>query len=159
MGALLSRESGYALRALLYLAALPKPEHVTMRTLSEALRIPYHYLAKIMQTLSRKGLLESKKGPQGGFLLRPGVRKMNVHDVLAKIGDTHYQTVCILGQENCSALYQCRLHDRWSNLVRRIDTAVFKKTLDSLAREHHRSSFSSRAHSSSKPTHHSGTNV
>ena len=65
-----SRSAEYAIRSLVYLARVPDGKFAMARHIAEEEKIPAHFLAKILQELTRKGLLRSNKGPSGGFSLR-----------------------------------------------------------------------------------------
>jgi Rrf2 family protein len=65
-----SRSAEYAIRSLVYLARIPDGKFAMARQIAEEEKIPAYFLAKILQELTRKGLLRSSKGPSGGFSLR-----------------------------------------------------------------------------------------
>jgi len=65
-----SRSAEYAIRSLVYLARIPDGKFAMARYIAEEEKLPAHFLAKILQELTRKGLLRSSKGPSGGFSLR-----------------------------------------------------------------------------------------
>src|ERR1700681_161063 len=65
-----SRSCEYAIRSFVYLARIPDAKFAMARHIAEEEQIPAHFLAKILQELTRKGLLRSYKGPSGGFSLR-----------------------------------------------------------------------------------------
>ena len=68
---LLSKSCEYAMRAALYIAAAPSGGYTSVREISEALGIPFPFLAKIAQTLTQAGILRTLRGPTGGVALRP----------------------------------------------------------------------------------------
>ena len=65
-----SRSAEYAIRSLVYLARIPDGKFAMARHIAAEEKIPAHFLAKILQELTRKGFLRSSKGPSGGFSLR-----------------------------------------------------------------------------------------
>ncbi len=69
MSILFSRQCEYAIKAVVYLAVKKDGERVATNELTRRLNIPYHFVAKILQNLTKKGLLRSTKGPRGGFSL------------------------------------------------------------------------------------------
>jgi Rrf2 family protein len=69
---LITRETDYAIRALLFMAGCKKGEVVSVGELVKALGIPRPFLRKILQVLTRRRFLESRRGKGGGFrLVRP----------------------------------------------------------------------------------------
>src|SRR3954453_6438158 len=65
-----SRSAEYAIRSCVFLARVPDGKFAMARHIAEEEKIPAHFLAKILQELTRKGMLRSSKGPSGGFSLR-----------------------------------------------------------------------------------------
>ncbi len=64
---LLTKASEYALLSLIYISQKQTPQDVD--TMAFELDIPKSFLAKILQTLAKDGLLKSFKGARGGFAL------------------------------------------------------------------------------------------
>lgn len=63
-----SKACTYAIRAALYLAVHAGPQaRLGVKEIAEALDVPKHFLAKILQQLVRNNLVSSVKGPSGGF--------------------------------------------------------------------------------------------
>ena len=66
---MLSKSSLYGIKALLYLAEEQGNNFIPINNISEQLNIPFHYLTKIFQMLSKCGFIESQKGSKGGVKL------------------------------------------------------------------------------------------
>ena len=64
---MLSRACEYAIQAVICLAKKPVGEYTLIREISEGLKIPHHFLGKVMQTLVKADILTSHKGPKGGL--------------------------------------------------------------------------------------------
>src|SRR5258708_12058787 len=75
-----SRSAEYAIRSFVYLARIPDGKFAMARHIAEQEQIPAHFLAKILQELTRKGLLLSSKGPSGGFALRTPASQIRLLD-------------------------------------------------------------------------------
>ena len=82
MSIIFSRQCEYALQAVLYLALKPKGEMTSIRELTNKLEIPYHFVAKILQDLTRKKLLTSHKGPSGGFALGMSAKEITIFKII-----------------------------------------------------------------------------
>ena len=67
---MITATSEYALRALVYLARLPKDELVGGKELSERQKIPANYLSKVLLTLRNAGLVDATRGFGGGYRLQ-----------------------------------------------------------------------------------------
>ncbi len=77
---LMTRASEYALLSLIVLAKADKP--LDADTLSKELEIPKSFLAKILQSMARGGILKSYKGANGGFALEKSMDEITVHQVM-----------------------------------------------------------------------------
>jgi Rrf2 family protein len=77
---LLTRASEYALLSLILMARENEPEDVD--TLSKRLDISRSFLAKVLQTLSRDGVLKSYKGAKGGFALNLKPEEISLRRVI-----------------------------------------------------------------------------
>jgi Rrf2 family protein len=131
---LLSQRCEYALRAALYVAAEPGA-YVAVREISDALGIPYHFLAKIVQTLTGAGLFQSMRGPTGGVALaRPAARITLKEIVLAVDGPAVFQE-CVLGLPGCGDRKPCPLHEQWAPARAQVERMFADATLaDTAAR-------------------------
>ena len=112
---ILSQPSKHGLRAVLYLAQ-HDPEVLLVKDIAEALHIPRYFLAKILQSLSKQGLLLSSKGPGGGFKLARPDGEVTLLDVVRTIEGDSFGEGCVLGLGECSEENQCQcpLHARWA---------------------------------------------
>ena len=103
MSVLFSRECEYALR--------PADEFTPIKELTAKLDIPYHFLAKILQKLTRKGILFSLKGPTGGFRLADEPEKITLFQIVEVIDGNTLVTSCIMGFPECSGKNPCAVHE------------------------------------------------
>ncbi len=79
---MITRRAKYALKALLYLAQQPEGQTVLIRDLAKAERIPKKFLEQILLDLNRKGILQSRKGKGGGYLLGRSPAKIMMGEVI-----------------------------------------------------------------------------
>ena len=110
---MLSRSGIHAVRALVALAELPPGEFKGAGALAEMTSAPPNYLGKLLQTLSRSGLVESQKGLGGGFRLARPAADITMFDVIEAIDDVSRWYNCLFGGEGCSETNPCAVHDRW----------------------------------------------
>ncbi|HEV8537333.1 MAG TPA: Rrf2 family transcriptional regulator [Bacteroidota bacterium] len=113
MSIIFSRQCEYAIQAVLYLALHPQNEKTSIRELTKVLKIPYHFLAKILQKLTHKGLLHSQKGLAGGFSLARPAANITLFEIIEAIDGNGLMHNCILGFPECSESDPCALHDQW----------------------------------------------
>ncbi len=82
---LFTKSTAYALHALVELSKFDKPVDVTH--LSEITELPKPFLAKLLQTLSRKGFVKSFKGIHGGFILSKEPKDIKIIDIFKVMED------------------------------------------------------------------------
>ncbi len=111
---LFSKSCEYAMRAVLYLASREEGGHpVLLREISDALNIPHHFLNKVLQQLTRDGILVSHKGITGGFNLgRPGC-EISLEDIVKAIDGERFRGRCVLGIPGCGDSAPCPVHAQW----------------------------------------------
>ena len=128
---LFSAATGYALQTL---AALPEDGNYHLsRDLARKLHLPAPYLAKILQSLVQAGLLESVRGPKGGFRLARPAREVTVGDVLQALEGTDVLQGCVMGPAaRCSPGNPCPLHEAWSQVKTLVVMSMTQATIHDL---------------------------
>ncbi|MBM4165325.1 MAG: Rrf2 family transcriptional regulator [Ignavibacteria bacterium] len=135
MSLLFSRQCEYALQAILFLATKPPKEMVPAKELAEKLNIPYHFLAKIFQDLSRKGILVSLKGPTGGFTLGKAAKEITLFHIIEAIDGANFMENCVLGFSQCGGENPCAVHNKWGDLRDEIHRMLTSKNIMQLSKE------------------------
>ncbi|MCB0569855.1 MAG: Rrf2 family transcriptional regulator, partial [Phaeodactylibacter sp.] len=106
-----SKACKYAIRAALYLAVHAESgQKLGVKDIATALDVPQHFLAKILQQLSRNHLISSTKGPSGGFFLDEQNMEVTLRQIVECIDGPDMFTSCILGLPVCSSENPCPLH-------------------------------------------------
>jgi len=112
---MLHQATGYAATALGYIAAAGgKP--VLVREIAEASAIPSPYLAKIVNALARKGVLNTQRGIGGGVTLARQATAITLYDLCVALDDTSVLPRCMLGTAECSDERACPAHQFWSSM-------------------------------------------
>jgi len=135
MSILFSRQCEYALQAVMYLALKPEGERTSIKELTRKINIPYHFLAKILQDLTYKGLLISQKGPTGGFALAKPAKDITLFQIVEAIDGTDVTSKCVLGFPECSGKNPCAVHEKWTGLRDEIHVMLVGKNITQMARE------------------------
>lgn len=135
MSIIFSRQCEYALQAVTYLALRPDGEMTSIRELAKKLEIPYHFLAKILQDLSYKGLLLSQKGPTGGFALGMPAKDITLFHIVEAIDGVDFTNKCVMGFPECSGKNPCAVHDKWATMRDGIYSMLVNKNIAQMARE------------------------
>jgi Rrf2 family protein len=134
MSLLFSRQCEYALQAVLYLALRRPGERVSIRELTKRLSIPYHFVAKILQALTHKGVVRSAKGPGGGFALALPAEAITLFMVVEAVDGTEFLRTCVLGFPDCSGENPCAVHDAWGATREEIRKMLLKRNVAQMAR-------------------------
>jgi Rrf2 family protein len=135
MSLFFSRQCEYALQAVLYIALKPQGKMSSIKEMTKKLDIPYHFLGKILQDLSRKGLLISMKGPTGGFALGMPAKDMTLFHIVEAIDGVEFTSECVMGFPECSGKNPCALHDKWTGLRDGIYKMLVNKHIAEMAKE------------------------
>ena len=124
-----SRTTEYALRAMAIIALQPQDRPMPAKALSKAAGIPQHYLSKIMKKLVEEGLVKSKKGHGGGFILGKPKKEIHYFDILVASGYEPHPNRCVFGWGECDTKAPCPLHDSWVDLNEALKEWAMKNTL------------------------------
>lgn len=127
-----STATGYALQAL---AALPGDgQYRLAKNLADSLGLPGPYLAKILQNLVQAGLLESVRGPRGGFRLARPADTITIGAIVEALEGAEAMEGCVMGFDHCGPDNPCPLHPVWSQVKAQIDVSLTQATLADLQR-------------------------
>lgn len=116
---MISQTTEYALRAVVWLAANPE-KPLTAQQIAEATRVPAGYLAKVLQGLSRAGLLNSQRGLGGGFTLARSPNQLTMWEVVQAVDPLKRINECPLGFEAHSGNL-CQLHHQLDDAIAMIE--------------------------------------
>jgi len=108
----IKRNTDYALRALVYLAQKESGSTAFVRTIAEEENVSKDFLRKILQILAEVGLVESHRGPKGGFSLAKDPDKITVLEVMEALQGPVAINRCFLGKDFCPNYDQCELKSR-----------------------------------------------
>ena len=135
MSLIFSRQCEYALQAMVYLALKKDGERISIKDLTKRLDIPYHFLGKILQGLTRKGYLTSVKGPHGGFALAMPAEEITLFQIVEAIDGVGFSHNCVMGFPDCSGKNPCAVHETWSGVRESITTMLQVKNIAQMAKE------------------------
>ena len=113
---MITRTSLHSIRALVCLARQPEGAYAGAGTLAREIDAPPNYLGKLLQTLARAGLVESRKGLRGGFRLAGDPARISLLEIIEPIEHVSRWDGCFLGGAPCSEKDPCVMHDRWGAL-------------------------------------------
>lgn len=117
---ILSQTAVYALRATLCLAGTEPEERLRVDDIAARLDVPRNYLSKILHVLAREGVLESTRGPHGGFALARPAAELTLAEVVEPFDQLPEGSGCLLGRPECTDADPCAAHARWKGISRAV---------------------------------------
>lgn len=117
----------YALRAVVHLAD-KSPSPRTTDQIAEATRVPKAYLSKVLQGLSRAGLVKSQRGIGGGITLTKTPEALTILEVVEAVEPLGRITTCPLGLSS-HGTNLCPLHRRLDDAMATMEDAFRRTTL------------------------------
>jgi Rrf2 family protein len=129
----ISAKTDYAIRALVEIAVHGRPDHaLTAESISAAQGIPVRFLLNILADLRRVGLVDSRRGPDGGWWLARPAHEITVADAVRAVDGplTHVAAVKETGAGVATAL---SLSDVWSAVRSSVKEVLEGITLADLA--------------------------
>ncbi len=130
MAIIFSKKCEYGIQGVLYLALKGIGTVTPVEEIAEHLQIPREFISKILQELTSKKIIGSKKGKNGGFFLAKSPAKIKLYDIVIAIDGDAIFGQCVLGFPNCSGDYPCPVHDNWSKLIKETYAMLNAQTLD-----------------------------
>lgn len=128
-----SKTFGYALRGVLYIAMLSEEkERIQLDEIAENLLVPRHFLGNVMKKLVKAGVLNSMKGPFGGFYLNDNTRKLSLFRLKELTGEVEGVDTCVLRLRKCNADNPCPLHNQILSLRKQWQKLLESTTIGDL---------------------------
>jgi len=135
---MLSNSCKYGIRAVIYLALHQSEKNcIGIKEIAGDLGLPTPFLAKILQQLAKQKLLNSIKGPNGGFSLLKKPESITMYDIVKTIDGEELFTNCIIHDSTCMSLSEnkkfCAVHDDYEHIRKQLFELFKKKTIAELA--------------------------
>ncbi|MEX0982266.1 MAG: Rrf2 family transcriptional regulator [Bacteroidales bacterium] len=133
---MLSNTCKYAIRAVVYLSVYStEQKKIGIKEISAALDIPSPFLSKILQTMARKKILHSIKGPHGGFSLGRPAADISIMDIVEIIDGTDIFDTCLVRTTHCSDEEPCGIHDKITAIRKETKAFFINQTIEDLSTE------------------------
>lgn len=125
-----SKTCEYAMRAIFYIAQRSQEgQRCGIKEIAEHIDSPEHFLAKILQKLSKEGLVQSIKGPHGGFYLDSESLNRPLGDIVSVIEGEKIFIGCGMGLSYCSEENPCPLHHDFKKVRNKITSMLMHTTV------------------------------
>ena len=116
-----------AIKSVIYLSSKSMlGEKAGIKEIAEHINASEHTVGKILQTLARQGLINSVKGPSGGFSINKLQQNQPISNIVETIEGKQVFKECGLGLSKCSALRPCPIHDEYK-LARDMIEKLFRE--------------------------------
>ena len=129
----------FAVTAMIDVAMHGGKRPVTLAAVSERQRISLSYLEQLFGKLRRHGLVDSVRGPGGGYTLARAQDTVSVADIILAVDEPIDATQCE-GRENCRDDRRCMTHDLWAGLNEHIYSYLHGVTLAQLVAQQQKTS-------------------
>jgi Rrf2 family protein len=130
----LTRAADYAVRVMIHLAGLPPGTRVSRTELSTAAECPEQFLSKVLQNLTRAGLVVSRRGNTGGFELEEEHRTATLLQVVEAIEGPIRLNLCLTSDHACTRQGWCPAHSVWADAQRAMVGVLGGSTILELAK-------------------------
>lgn len=131
-----SKACEYGIRAVLYVSSkTTNGTRLSINEIASEIDSPKPFTAKILQTLVRKKILSSQKGPTGGFYIEPHALKLSINEIIKAIDGREILSACVLGLKNCSDAKPCPIHAEVKAHTIALREIMKRKTIAQLASE------------------------
>ncbi len=131
----LTTKGRFAVTAMMDLALRDKDAPIALAGISERQDISLSYLEQLFGKLRRYALVESVRGPGGGYRLARPMGEISVADIIRAV-DEHLDATQCGGNENCHEDHRCMTHDLWTTLNRKMYDYLASVSLGDLVNQH-----------------------
>ncbi|GAA4792460.1 hypothetical protein GCM10023231_20770 [Olivibacter ginsenosidimutans] len=108
---------------------------VGIKEIAQGIDSPEHFIGKILQDLSRKGMVQSTKGPNGGFYLSGDALNRSLADIIKVIDGDKIFHGCGLGLKQCSEAQPCPIHHEFKQVRAQMQAMLEKAKLGAFTEE------------------------
>jgi len=130
-----SKACEYGIRASIFIAAKSsKGIRVGIKDVAKEIDSPEPFTAKIMQILTRNGIISSAKGVGGGFeVSSEAVKKIKLIQIVDAIDGDNIYKGCGIGLKECSEIHPCPVHNDFKKIRELLLNMLTNTTLEQLA--------------------------
>lgn len=134
---MLSKTSKYGIKAAIYVANQSlQGKRVGVPEIASSINSPQHFVGKIVQQLAKSGILNSIKGPNGGFeMTEAQLKNNNIKNIVEVLDGPDLYTKCALGLDNCNDAKPCPVHFIYTNIRKSILQMHTDSSLEDLAKK------------------------
>ena len=125
-----SKTCEYGIRAMIFVAQKSKDgSRVSLKEIARGTEAPEHFIAKIMQELSRKRMIHSIKGPNGGFYMDERDLNTTLIDIVTALDGNSIYNDCVLGLKTCNEKRPCPVHEQYQGIKKNLLAMLENNTI------------------------------
>lgn len=128
----LSTKGQYAVRAMVDLAYYSKDKPVTLQEIASREEISINYLEQLFAKLRRNRIVDSVRGPGGGYLLADSPDKISIGAIIEAVEESLTPVACVEGDLECGRIDKCVTFKLWKGLGERIKDFLNSITVQDL---------------------------
>ena len=132
---LLSQGAQYTVSAIIALAREPKGKAISAGDLARPLNCPAAYLSQTLARLVPFGILDTRRGLNGGVYLVKDPTEIKLIDIINAIDGNDFFEKCFLGIPGCGHIEPCPFHEQWSQMREEISEWLTNTTIDEAAKD------------------------
>jgi Rrf2 family iron-sulfur cluster assembly transcriptional regulator len=134
-----SKSFGYAVRGVLYIARTENGHRsVQVEEIASGLAVPRHFMAKVLKKLAKEGIINSAKGPLGGFRINDKTLNTSLLRFVDLSNDRDVVDTCVLQFKKCNPKNPCPLHSRMDKIRSDLSTVLHSATIGDLMKTDNR---------------------
>lgn len=126
------RRVDYGLRAVIYLSDQQPGKCSSIAAIASRQGIPKKFLEKIIQDLVRGGLIQSKRGAAGGYMLARPAEAISFRDVIEALEGPIAVNACMDHAAGCDQIPRCTMIGVWTEVQRSITDVLSRTTIAAL---------------------------
>ena len=134
----ISRQTDYAARLVLHLAALPEDAQVSIAEISKLRLLPVALVRRLVGPLVKAGILRTSRGTGGGIRLGRAAAAISLLDVITAVEGPVVLNQCLDGRHTCPFTGACPIQEAWAAATRVLETHLAGVRFDALARDSER---------------------
>lgn len=130
-----SKACEYGIRAVIVISQHSlNDKRSSLKDISREIDSPEAFTAKILQKLVKSGVVQSEKGPTGGFkIVMKDMKRIKLTDIINAIDGDEYEKKCVLGLKKCSEDKPCPVHNKYKHIKKQMLLMVYNTNLFELS--------------------------
>ena len=128
----ITRETDYAIRCVLHLSKDPD-KVIMVDSIARDKKIPKSFLAKILQKLSKAGIVKSFRGVNGGYQLDKHPSEVSLLNIIESIEGPVVMNECAMNKKICDMSDSCTVHPVWVKIRKVVEGALSDYNLETLS--------------------------